>query len=384
MNNKESQRAEAVDLVLSGLSIRKVARKMKHSASWVLKWLRRFGNGLDWSKDLSRRPHRSPNRLPESMEAAIVRLRQQLQAQSRVQYGPQAIQYLLARQGVQPLPSRQVISKVIHRQGLVQRRNGRFQPKGIPYPQVAPAQALLQEADTVGPRYIQDHGRFFSLHVMLVASRQIALEPRRHFTDPVIQQAFWAIWRRLGLPQYLQMDNKPPFAPSAKNPFLLPGFLRLCLELGIQPVFIPLAEPWHNPHIERFNDTYDKRFFRMERFRSYQAAVLRTSGFEREHNRSWRYSSLQHRTPDEVGASLERPFPSGPKLPRLTKAVPPGHIHVVRFIRSDKKLNLFGFCCQLSTKAQYRYVHVRISIKAKTLEVLLDGQPIKAIRWKVQ
>jgi len=381
---EELRRAEAVDLVLSGKGIREVAHRLKRSPSWVLRWVRRFGTGMSWNVNRSRKPHRSPGRLSSWLEGVIVNLRRELQAKSRVQCGAQAIQYILAQRGVRPLPSVRLIGKVIQRQGLVQRRKGRFPRKGIPYPQVAPAGALVQAADVVGPRYIQDAGRFYSLHVMLICSRQVGLEPRRHLTDPVVQEAFWAIWCRLGLPQYLQMDNKTPFAPSVLNPLRLPGVLRLILDMGIQPIFIPQAEPWRNGHIERFNGTYDRRFFRMERFGGYQALVLRTRGFETDHNRSWRYSTMQNRTPDALGASLELSYPPSLNPPKPPRAVPPGQIHVIRFVRSDRRIDIFGQRLRLPARAQYRYVHAQISTGKKTLEILLDGNPIKSIPWNIQ
>jgi len=36
--------------------------------------------------------------------------------------------------------------------------------------------------------------------------------------------------------------------------------IRLCLHFGIQPVLIPVGEPWQNGVIEKFNDTYSGTF----------------------------------------------------------------------------------------------------------------------------
>ena len=43
--------------------------------------------------------------------------------------------------------------------------------------------ALCHALDPVGPRYLEGDGRFFSLHTMLVNSREVALEPHRRLTE---------------------------------------------------------------------------------------------------------------------------------------------------------------------------------------------------------
>ena len=36
--------------------------------------------------------------------------------------------------------------------------------------------------------------------------------------------------------------------------------IRLCLHSGVEPWFIPMAEPWRNGVVEKFNDHYHQRF----------------------------------------------------------------------------------------------------------------------------
>jgi hypothetical protein len=50
---------------------------------------------------------------------------------------------------------------------------------------------------------------------------------------------------------------------------------------GAAPVFIPTREPWRNGIIEHFNDTFDWRFLRHERFAGLGQLSERTSKFER-------------------------------------------------------------------------------------------------------
>jgi hypothetical protein len=51
--------------------------------------------------------------------------------------------------------------------------------------------------------------------------------------------------------------------PYPRSPGLV---IRLCLHFGIQPVFIPVSEPWRNAVIESFNDTYNIKYFQGQWF----------------------------------------------------------------------------------------------------------------------
>ncbi|MBF8261781.1 MAG: hypothetical protein HW376_1310, partial [candidate division NC10 bacterium] len=272
--DERERRFLAVGAYLAGAAPTEVARTVGRTVRWLLKWARRYREGRpDWAQDRSRAPHRMPGRSPTWVERLIVRVRRTLMTRPRVQHGAQAIRQVLAERGVTPLPRVGLINRVLTRHGLVSRRQRRFTPKGLPYPAIVPTGALCHALDPVGPRYLEGDGRFFSLHTMLVNSREVALEPHRHLTDPILLEALWKTWQRLGLPDYAQMDNKPPFTPSPRNPYRLSQVLRLLLTCGIEPIFIALAEPWRNGHVERFNRTADQRFFRAQRLRRWCAAI---------------------------------------------------------------------------------------------------------------
>ena len=65
---------------------------------------------------------------------------------------------------------------------------------------------------------------------------------------------------------YLQMDNLLPLRGSNRYPHSFGLVIRLCLELGIQPIFVPIGEPWRNGIVEHFQNVFDKMFFRAQYF----------------------------------------------------------------------------------------------------------------------
>ncbi len=79
--------------------------------------------------------------------------------------------------------------------------------------------------------------------------------------DSIIS-AILRFWKYFGIPDYLQMENELSFRGSNRYPHSFGQLIRLALSQGVTPVFIPQAEPLRNGIIEKFNDTFDKKFFR--------------------------------------------------------------------------------------------------------------------------
>jgi hypothetical protein len=176
------------------------------------------------------------------------------------------------------------------------------------------------------------------------------------------------------MPDFIQFDNELSFRGSNRYPRSLGVVLRLCLYYGIHPVFIPIAEPWRNGTIERFNDTYNKKFFRRQFFPSYATLKRQSKNFQRFHNAHHRYSYLKGRTPLEVTRETEyEPTTLGPntKLPQLDY-IPDGEISLIRFIRSDRKLDIFGEKFKVSKDLIYSYVRAVIVTKMHRILLYLN------------
>lgn len=209
----------------------------------------------------------------------------------------------------------------------------------------------VHEADLVGPRYLGKGMRFFALNTVDLAPHSAAIEIVPAKSDHDVASALFTLWRRLGVPRRVKFDNGPPFC-GVKGLGLV---IRLCVHNGVIPVFIPQAEPWRNGVIEHFNDTFDKRFLRSERFRSLGELQRRALAFERFHNANHRYRATSGRTPDEC-----KPRESAAPAHALEQ-IPPcwpreGKVEFVRFIRSDRKLRLFHRALSLPATAVYEYV----------------------------
>ncbi len=88
-------------------------------------------------------------------------------------------------------------------------------------------------------------------------SHQVYIESQRSKQD---RQVVLRCWKAVGLPDYLQLDNEISFRGSNRHPRSPDLVIKLCHHFGVQPVFIPIGEPWRNGVIEKFNDTYNRNF----------------------------------------------------------------------------------------------------------------------------
>jgi putative transposase len=196
----------------------------------------------------------------------------------------------------------------------------------------------------VGPRFIKGDGRFYSFNVMDLFSHRVYIESLRTKQDRQISNSLLRCWKAVGMPDFLQLDNELSFRGSNRHPRSFGIVIRLCLHFDVQPVFIPVREPWRNGTIEHFNNTYDKRFFRRQWFHSYGQLKRQSKAFQRFHNKHHRYSCLKGKTPNQFTDShgyVARNLAPNTKLPKF-KGIPDGNVIIIRLIRSDRKLDVFG------------------------------------------
>jgi len=102
------------------------------------------------------------------------------------------------------------------------------------------------QADFVGPCYLKGPVRFYSLNVIDTATVRCGLSPTPSKASQLMIDGFWAIWKRFGNAKQPAGDNAMSFFGSRRHPRGMGPLIRLCLHHGIEPWFIPMAEPWRN------------------------------------------------------------------------------------------------------------------------------------------
>ena len=382
----DDHRGIAVRRFRNGESATSIAASLGRSVRWVYKWVARAASGgPDWATDRSRRPHGSPQALPPDVVEAVQLVRLELY-NAGLLCGAQNIQWRLEELAVTPLPSVRTIGRILTREGLTHRRTGRYTPKGTPYPALPAVRAnQVHQIDYVGPCYLQGPVRFWSLNTVDVATVRCAVEPVASRAGQATVDALWAGWHRLGLPEAVQADNELVFYGSPAHPRGMGVLIRLCLPLGIEPWFIPFQEPWRNGVVERFNAHFRSKFLAWVQVPDFPGLRPASLAFEARHNGRYRYTRLLGQTPLGALAAAGHPlrFPTQEIAPTVPLPKPEvGRYHLVRFIRGDRRLDVFSERFLIPPEAAYAYVVATIDVARQRLTVQLDGDAIA--EWPYQ
>lgn len=369
---EDGRRREAVRRVLSGEPPAGVAKDLRRSEAWVRKWVERFDPAEPaWAESRSRAPRRVANRTPAETEALVVGVRERLAENPWSQVGAVAIAWELRKLGLDVLPSLRTIERILARGGVPRRaRRPRRTPKGKAYPEPpAEAPGACQEADLIGPRYLEGAVCFYAMNAVDLGLRKAGIEITPSKSSASVVEALESAWGRLGVPERVKLDNQQALAGAGRR---LSDVVRFCLGHGVTPVFIPYSEPWRNPVVEHFNDVFDKSFFRTERFRDLGHLRVRAREFEAFHNDHHRYSAPNGATPNEVQARME----FTPRSLEQAAAEPSDRVEFIRFIRSDAKLRILSVELLMPEAVVYEYVTAVLAVGAQELSVHHQGNVV--------
>lgn len=330
---------------------------------------------------------RAPKQIPTRTGARIIQLvcslRQRLVNAKYSQKGAVAIQWELERLGIRPLPAIWTINRILKRQGLLIKPT--YHRRASTYPALQPSEPnVVHQLDLVGPRYLKSKERFYGVHLIDAFSNAVALGAAASKRDIDIVQAVVAGWQRLGIPDCLQVDNELSFRGSNRYPRSFGLLIRLCLYLHVEIIFIPPGQPWRNGIVEKFNDVYDKLFFRRQRFKSLADLQSELPHFESFHNRSHRYAKLGQRTPWPVHTAKSRHL-----LPRsfvLHKNQLPwgdGKISFVRLTDETGAVQFFTERFKVAPRLIHEYVQGTIFTKSGVLKFYHQGCVIRIYRYRI-
>jgi putative transposase len=379
--SEEELRKEAVRRREAGESAEEVAVALGRTSRWVRKWSARAEtetDNQDWAAGRSRAPLTSPTRTAAGLRQSIVDARARLVANPRGQYGPLAVAWELRRMGVDPIPPRWTIERVINAEGLARprRRQAGYVPKGVAYPtRINPEPGTTHQIDMVGPRHLDGAVEFHALNLIDVGSHAAGSEILAAPRPTLVAAGMAQMWTTLGVPAVAQFDNHSNFRggiPPAWSHF--GPVVATCLDLDVVARFVPLREPWRNGIVEHFNDVWDKSFFRTARFTGLDHLRAENASFVAFHNHHHRYSAHGGASPDEVWAGrLYHPLTRGYQVPTSLPAK--GRIEVIRYVRSNRVVDLFGKRLTLAEEHTHQYVTAIIKVRAKQLTVVtINGE----------
>lgn len=370
--NEYEKRKGAITRYQSGEKVTSIVKSFGKTRQWFYNWLKRYQMRTDeetWYKDNSKAPKKKPTKIDLEVEKQILEIRKELDGQYYSQIGAIAIQYEFHNKKLEPPPV-WTINRVISRHGL-----NKVQPqikKNYNYPEVF---ISTHQMDLVGPRYITGDGRFYSFNIIDIETHSCYTKPIRTKSSSEILLAIAEFWQTYGLPDALQMDNELCFRGSNRYPRSFGSVVRFALSLGVAPVFIPIREPCRNGIIEKFNDTYQKRFLKKKKFKNFDHLLKESLIFNEFHNSHHRYSVQQQKTPNEASKLLgEKVYYTGNIHKQKKILIKTGIVYYIRFIRSDLRLNIASEYFLVDESLKYSYVVAEVNIENQCLVVRQNGE----------
>ena len=308
-------RQQLVEAVLARRqTLQNLCRRFGVSRKTAYKWLARFRRlGATGLRDRSRRPQRSPRRLPSHWIKLIHHWRRR-----RSHWGAKKIRQRLRQEFPrQRVPCARSIQRWLHRLGWVRPRSRRAR-KGplLPAPGLTTPTRPNQvwTVDFKGWFRTTDGQRQEPLTVRDLFSRYgLCLRLLPNQDDRPVRQTFQRLFRQRGLPQVIRVDNGSPFAGKGAL-----GLSRLSvwwLRLGIRVEFTRRARPGDNAGHEQFHGCYQREVV-AEGGPQRRVLQQRSARWLTRYNQERPHEALRQRTPAQVYRPSRRPYPK--RLPLLS------------------------------------------------------------------
>jgi IS30 family transposase len=391
MNTKVALRKEAVCLHLQGVSKTEIARRLKKSRRWVYRWIARYDReqGEKSLGNHSSAPKHRKEIYPQKIKDMVVKSRKARKAGHRkysyALVSAEAIYYELRDLGVSPLPPSRTIHFWLKQAGEIDERQKPGKESNPTYPVLlCKAVNEVHELDLKGPFYLEGSSQKYYLIVARdVFGKKVALRVLKEKEMEQIIDFLVEIWQKIGLPKFLQMDNGLEFRGSNAYPRSLSRLVRVCLDLKVQPVFIPKSEPWRNGVIENLNGLIQRLFLKAKTFKNEKQLFREAQKLEACINTSHRLPALDGKTPNEFAVKVSmRSLPSGYNWRKRNLQLVKGKVTFIRLVRKSGRITLAGDDKFLvGKKYKWQYVQAIVNVQQKQLGFYLMGKLIKSVTY---
>ena len=391
MKTEIALRKQAIALHLQGWNKSKIARKLQRSRRWVQRWISRYKSEAPTTslQDHSRAPQHIRWAYPERIKRLAIQIRVERECGRRRKYqyalvSAQAIYYEMRELGIYPLPTPDTIHLWLKQAGQIPVRKSQ-KPPNPTYP-VLPCKAVndVQELDFKGPFYLKDHShKYYLVALRDKMSKKTALQALSKKSMDAIVDFLVDSWQKIGCPKRLKMDNCLDFRGSNLYPRALSKLIRVCLDLGVQPVFIPIREPWRNGVIENLNGLLNRFLLRLQTFETEKQLHQAVQRLETTINTTHRLPALEGKTPQEFAAHARLRYPPlhydwRKRNLQLLK----GKVTFIRFVRKSGRITVTAndkFF--IGKRYKWQYVMAVVDVAQKKLNILWQGKRIKSFDY---
>jgi len=373
MDEKKARklRRRAVRLWLQGISPQAIAERLQRSKRWIHKWCQRYlRRGRAWARSDSRCPHQS-FRYDAKTRAMVIRLRKRLMKSSVGLIGPKEIQTILQQERLlKRVPSISTIQRILHEAGLIDAGGS---PPAVYFPQsTARADYVLYEMDWT-LRYLRGGTKVYAFHTLDLETRALQQTLSQDKTSQSVRRHLLEVWQRLGLCNGLQMDNDAAFCGGYKVARVIGSLVRLCLFVGVEPIFIPVREPARNGAVEQVNGLWGGKFWQRHRFANWAAVLRAKPRFDHWYGELYRPPSINGQTVAQASLQVERgrltarqvaALPADEELP-----ITAGRVHFIRRVNEAGDINILNETWHVDRRLAGRYVWATVVTHERVLRI---------------
>ena len=312
---------------------------------------------VDWGTRPSG-PRRPRNRTAPRVEASVLALRHELQEHDILgEHGAAAIRHALLAAGTEGVPALRTIGRILERHGALDHRRRVRRPPPPPgwhLPAVAARQAELDSFDVIEDLKLADGPLVDVLTGVALLSSLPAAWPLVPASTSHILPCLVAHWRTYGLPAYAQFDNDTRFQGPHQHPDVFGRVTRLCLQLGVTPVFVPPREFGLQNAIEGFNGLYQAKVWR--RFHFAVLAALES------HTQRYLAARIQRLAARRGSAPARRPWPAAWHW--QPAQLPAGCVIFIRRTNDRGEITLLGHTWLIDPAWCHRLVRSEVDLAA--------------------
>lgn len=393
MQNEYSDRQRAIQMRLAGDKIELICHSLHRSVPWFNKWWRRYMEaGSEGLYDISRARHSAVNRIPAHMERAILAVRRRLAARATPQtryalLGAPTIAQELKELGFSPVPTLRSIERVLERAYLTSPRLRlvqRIPSSQYPMPKADDTNQVHQ-VDLVGPRYLsQDKTKYYFYVCKDAFDQQVYVEFWAGNSMETVLRFLVRAWQRMGLPQHTQFDNGRQFYAPGRYSRSINRVIRLCLRLGIQPIFIPEAQPQRNGSVENFNGWFQPLLLR-QTFKNAMAVRRELRYLLTATNEAHTHQALGFKTSAQFRRTQRlRRLPANFEIDFDHLPVAMGKIIFIRVVNPKGNISILDELVKIGIRHRYQFVKAVLETHPQRLKVYCNGRLLKTITFQLR
>lgn len=293
----EDQRKEFAQAAMDRCNFSALCREFGIDRHTGYKWLERYRAG-DVLRDRSRRPHTSPTRTPEEVEALILAVRAENPG-----WGARKIHDVLLQAGHPYVPCAKTVNNVLNRYGCISPEESQKRKPFVRFEKERCNQ--MWQADFKGEFRMDDGKQCYPLDIIDDHSRFVIRIAPHLGTANVVIPVFRGAFREFGLPDSVLSDNGSQFAGFRKG---YTRFERWLMDLDILPIHGRIKHPQTQGKIERFHRTMKQELLNHTPITDIADAERKLSLWRDKYNNLRPHEALGMRRPAEVYEPSRRPY----------------------------------------------------------------------------